>query len=130
VNQAGTQIALAATVFWLKQSTDSRSLVGLMTAITTFRMLLLSSLGGRGGRSVFPAQHPDRLRFAVRSCFVQAGLASPLALSPAGGVDGWSIPGKSDVVTVAATQVGSAVAFEQASGFLAVIWGSFSEGCC
>src|ERR1035438_9699522 len=46
VNQAGTQIALAATAFWLKQSTESASLLGLMSTISALPLLLLSPLGG------------------------------------------------------------------------------------
>lgn len=46
VNQAGTQIALCATVFWLKRSTDSAGLVGLMTAASALPLLLLGPLGG------------------------------------------------------------------------------------
>ena len=46
VNQAGTQIALTATSYWLKQATDSASLVGLMTAIAALPLLLFGPLGG------------------------------------------------------------------------------------
>lgn len=46
VNQMGSQVALVATAFWLKQSTESASLVGLMTAISALPLLLLGPLGG------------------------------------------------------------------------------------
>ena len=64
VNQAGTQIALAATAFWLKQSTDSATLLGLMSAISALPLILLAPLGRRRRGSLVAAQHPDRLRSA------------------------------------------------------------------
>jgi DHA3 family macrolide efflux protein-like MFS transporter len=46
VNQVGTQIALVATAVWLRRSTNSASLLGLLATTSAVPMLLLSPLGG------------------------------------------------------------------------------------
>jgi DHA3 family macrolide efflux protein-like MFS transporter len=46
VNQVGTQIALVATTVWLRRTTNSASLIGLLVTASALPMILLSPLGG------------------------------------------------------------------------------------
>ncbi len=46
VSRLGTQIAITATVFWLRQHTGSASLVGLLLALCSAPTVLLGPLGG------------------------------------------------------------------------------------
>ncbi len=46
VNQVGTQIALVATTVWLRRSTDSAGMIGLLVTASALPMLLLGPLGG------------------------------------------------------------------------------------
>jgi MFS transporter, DHA3 family, macrolide efflux protein len=46
ISQIGSQLAFVATIFWLRQTTDSASLLGLSATITALPLLLLSPLGG------------------------------------------------------------------------------------
>lgn len=144
VNQAGSQIALAATAFWLKQSTDSASLVGLMTAVSALPLLLLGPLGGAvadrwSRRNILIVCD---LLCGVVSCAVALLLRSHsfgLAAITAGLFLGnlflssaiaFSSPAMNALIpaVVAATQIGAAMAFSQASGLLAMILGQVLGG--
>ena len=46
VSQIGSQIAFIATIFWLRNTTDSASLLGLLATTAAIPLLLLSPLGG------------------------------------------------------------------------------------
>ena len=46
VSLVGSQLAFVATIFWLRQTTDSASLLGLSASIAAIPLLLLSPLGG------------------------------------------------------------------------------------
>jgi DHA3 family macrolide efflux protein-like MFS transporter len=144
VNQAGTQIALAATAFWLKQSTDSASLLGLMSAISALPLLLLGPLGGavadRWSRrnilivcDVWCGVVSCALAMLLRShapglAMLTAGLfAGNLILSSA---IAFTSPALNALIPslVAAESIGAAMAFSQASGFLAMVLGQFLAG--
>ncbi len=144
VNQAGTQIALAATAFWLKQSTDSASLVGLMSSISALPLLLLSPLGGAvadrwSRRNVLIICD---LLCGVVSCalalLLQSGSSRLAALTTGlflgnlilSSAIAFTNPALNALIPrlVAATQIGAAMAFAQASGFLAMILGQFLGG--
>lgn len=144
VNQAGSQIALSATAFWLKQSTDSASLLGLMTALSAFPLLVLSPFGGacadRWSRrnililcdlfcglvacalAILLPLHLPRLVYVTIGLFVgNLILSSAIAFtSPALNA---LIPS-----LVAATQIGAAMAFAQAGGMLALVLGQVLGG--
>ena len=46
ISQMGTQIALVTTGFWLKKSTDSANLVGLLATVSAIPVLLMGPLAG------------------------------------------------------------------------------------
>jgi MFS transporter, DHA3 family, macrolide efflux protein len=144
VNQVGTRIALAATAFWLKQSTDSASLVGLMSAISGLPLLLLGPLGGafadRWSRrnilivcdfccglvacamAILLQLHVATVAFLTMGLFLgNLVLSSSVAFtSPALNA---LIPS-----LVAATQVAAAMAFAQAFGLISLILGQVLGG--
>ncbi len=144
VNQAGTQVALAATAFWLKQSTGSASLLGLMSAVSALPLLFLSPLGGAvadrwSRRNILIAC--DLLCGAV-SCVLAillrshspdlAGLTAGLflgnlilssALAFTGPAFNALIP-----TLVPRPRIAAAMAFAQASGFIAMVLGQVLGG--
>ncbi len=144
VNQAGTQIALAATAYWLKQSTNSASLVGLMSSVSALPLLLLSPLGGAvadrwSRRNVLIISD---ILCGVVSCALALLMrqgTSHLAALTAGLFLGNLILSSAIAFTnpalnalipslVATAQIGAAMAFAQASGFLSMILGQFLGG--
>jgi MFS family permease len=46
ISQVGSQIAFVATIYWLRQTTDSATLIGLLATTAAIPLLLLSPLGG------------------------------------------------------------------------------------
>src|SRR5262245_38889084 len=46
ISQVGTQVAMVATSYWIKRSTDSASLVGLLATTAALPVLFLSPVAG------------------------------------------------------------------------------------
>ncbi len=143
VNQAGSQIALAATAYWLKQSTNSASMVGLLSAVSAVPLLLLGPFGGAWAdrvsrRNILIACD---LLCGVVSCALAMlpGMTSAVAYTALGLFAGTAVLASAIAFTAPAlnaliptmvdkSQVGSALAFSQASGFLALIIGQLAGG--
>ncbi len=144
VNQAGSQMALAATAFWLKQVTNSATLVGLMSALAALPLLLLGPLGGACA---------DRLsrRNILIACDLLCGMVSAVVAMLLYGQPGhvsydalglflgtvilssaiaFTSPALNALIPslVVKADVGAAMAFSQASGFLALIVGQLLGG--
>ncbi len=144
VNQAGTQIALVATTVWLRQSTNSVSLIGLLVASTALPLLLLSPLGGvfadRWFRrnslilwDLFCALVSCGLMFAVgnKALSVTTGIAAiftgTVFLSCA---NAFTSPAFNALIpdVVPTAQFAKAMAFTQASSLIALILGQAMGG--
>jgi MFS family permease len=144
VNQAGSQIALVATAFWLKKFTDSASLIGLMTAISALPLLLLGPFGGacadRWSRRNILIWCDALCGLVACALAVLLWLQLPeITLVAAGLLVGnlilssgiaFTSPAVNALIPslVAATQIGAAMAFAQSCGFLAIILGQFLGG--
>ena len=46
VSQTGNQVAIVAMLFWIEQTTDSASLVGLIMMVSALPSVLLGPIGG------------------------------------------------------------------------------------
>jgi MFS family permease len=144
VNQAGSQIALVATAFWLKQSTESAGLVGLMTAVSALPLLLLAPVGGavadRWSRrnililcDLFCGAVACALAVLLqmhlpRPLYLTTGLfAGNLILSSA---IAFTSPAMNALTPslVPADRIGAAMAFSQVAGLLALILGQLLGG--
>jgi DHA3 family macrolide efflux protein-like MFS transporter len=73
ISRMGTQVAITATMFWLRQSTGSASLVGLLMAVCAAPTVLLGPLGGAF------ADRYSRLRILIYSDLICGAAALLLA---------------------------------------------------
>jgi MFS family permease len=144
VNHVGSQISLVATAFWLRQSTDSASLVGLTTALSALPLLLLGPVGGavadRWSRrniliacDLFGGMVSCALAVLIGTAslpltYLTLGLLTGnLILAAAGAFAGPALNALTPSL-VPYAQIGPAMAFCQAAGLLSLIVGQFTGG--